>query len=212
MSIFEDYLRILVKCYSIEIENNSFLLFIQKYSIFKRYYNFDSGEFNHEQFLYQILNDGTVNLNDLCYIDKKGRKNAFAYVWSLIEMKNSYVHIAYYLNIVLQRFKKDNFFVEELGFLLSEPHNLKDIGNEEYLNVQGIIIDILAFTYPEELKNVLKKYKFDMITSCCSYQGSNEPDYTLDRKYLQFKQYLKYLKHKSVFLKEAFPCVIDYGL
>lgn len=212
MSLFEDYLKILSTCYSIEIENNSFLPFIEKYSQFKRYYNFESGEFNHEKFLYQILNDGTTNLNDTCYVSKKERKNIFSYIWTLIEMKNSYIHVAYYLSIILERFRGSRFFVNELGTLLSEPHDIKDIGNEEYLNVQSNIIDFLAFMYPEELKNLLKKYKFDMFDSSESYEGSNTPDYFVDLQYLQLKHYLKYLKNKSQFLTKFFPCTIHYGL
>jgi hypothetical protein len=211
MSIFEDYLKILSKCYSLEIELKSFLPFIQKYPQFKRYYKESSGEFDNQNFLYEILNNGTTILTDPCYVDKKERKNIFAYIWTLIEMESSYIHIAYCLPIVLQRIRKDKLFTSELSSVLSEPHDIKNIIHEYYVNIQGNIIDFLAFTYPDEIKVLLKKYKFDMITDSSIGYGSNEPDYSYDRQYLQIKNYLQFLKSKSEFLIENFPCNINYS-
>jgi hypothetical protein len=212
MTVFQNYIDILAKCYTLEIENKSFLPFIQKYPEYKRYYNFGTGEFDSQKFLYQILNDGTVNLLHTCYVNKKEIKNIFAYIRSLIEMKNSYIHIIYCLPVILERINKELFFTEELASLLSEPFDLKDIGNEEYINVQSDIIDFLALTYPNNIKIILKKYKFDMLKKSEVYNGSKEPDYSEKLQYLQNRNYLKYLKQKSIFLTETFIFNIDYNL
>jgi hypothetical protein len=212
MGVFEDYINILGKCYTIEIENSSFLPFIQKYPQYNRYYNYGTGEFDSENFLFQILNDDTVNLLNTCYVNKKEVKNIFAYMMTLISMQNSYLHVAYCLPVVLQKINKDDFFTEELARILSEPVNSNDIGNELYINAQSNIIDFLAFTNPEELKLILKKYKFDMMNNSSSYLGSNTPDYSTTLRYLQIRYYLKYLKSKSIFLTETFPCNIDYNI
>lgn len=212
MNVFQNYIDILAKCYTQEIENKSFLPFIEKYPQYKRYYNYGTGEFDSQNFLYQVLNDGTVNLLDTCYINKKEIKNVFAYIWCLIEMKNSYIHVNFCLPIVLQRINKELILTDELAKIISEPHDLKDIGNEEYINAQSNIIDFLALTYIEDLKVILKKYKFDMLKISETYNGSKEPDYSEKLQYLQLKHYLKYLKQKSIFLNEVFICDIDYNL
>ena len=212
MTLFEDYIQILSKCYTIEIENSSFLPFVIKYPQYKSCYNFGTGEFDNETFLRQILNDDTVNLLDTCYVNKKEVKKIFAYMMTLVSMQNSYLHVAYCLPIVLQYIDINNFLTEELGTILSEPVNSNDIGNELYINAQSNIIDFLAFTYPDELKNIFKKYKFDMFNGSDLYLGEKTPDYSVDLKYLQIRYYLKYLKYKSIFLTETFPCKIDYNI
>lgn len=212
MAIFEDYIQILSKCYTIEIENASFLPFVTKYPQYKTCYNFGTGEFDNERFLQKILNDGTVNLLDTCYVNKKEVKKIFAYMMTLVSMQNSYLHVAYCLPIIIQNIDMNIFFADELATILSEPVNSNDIGNEFYINAQSNIIDFLSFTYPDQIKNMLKKYKFDMIKSSDSYFGEKTPDYSVDLKYLQIRYYLKYLKYKSIFLTETFPCNIDYNI
>jgi hypothetical protein len=165
-----------------------------------------------------IVNEGLENEKEAAkerakldaeFIKKKEVKNIFAYFWTLIEMENSYLHIAYCLPVILQRVNKDMLFTNELSSILSQPHNIKDIGNEIYINIQSNIIDFLGFTYPNETKNILKKYKFDMINSSESYQSVLECE---DTKDIKFRSYLKYLKYKSTFLTETFPCNINYNI
>jgi hypothetical protein len=212
MSIFIDYLNILSKCHSLEIENKSFLSFVQKYPQHSRYYNYGTGEFDNENFLYEILQTGIVNLMDKSVIQKKERTNILNYIWTLVEMENSYLHVTYCLPIVLEFIIREKFIDETLGFVLSEPHNIEDIGNDRYVNAQANIIDYLASDYFEPMKNILKKYKFDMFYDTINYTGSNNPDYSESLHYLRIKQYLKFLKNRSVFLKGVFPCNINYNI
>jgi hypothetical protein len=212
MNIFIDYLNILSKCHSLEIENKSFLPFIQTYPEYSRYYNYGTGEFDSENFLYEILQTGIVNLLDKSVIQKKERTNILNYIWTLVEMENSYLHVAYCLPIILEHINHKDFIDEYLGFLLSEPHNIEDIGNERYVNSQSNVIDYLASVYPESMEKILKKYKFDMFYDTINYTGSNTPDYSESLQYLRIKHYLKFLKNRSIFLKEMFPCTINYNI
>ena len=160
--IFFNYLNILQKCISIVEENEIFFEFVKKHSEYNHFYNFTLREFDHKSFLEHLIENGRVNPAGFTEIDGKQHNNTHLYLNSLISMQNAYYHVVFCLPLFLRKIKVSDFFNDELRQILVNPSI--EI-NERYIATQSMLIDAIGMLYPSELKNLLKSYKFDMVTS-----------------------------------------------
>ena len=201
--IFASYLNFLRKCDSIEVENELFLEFVKKYRDYNHFYNFTLQEFDHKSFLEYLIENGTLNPNGFTEFKGKMYNNTHLYLESLIATKNAYYHVVFHLPLFLRKVKKEEFFTNYLKYILVEPYIDSKENNERYIATQAMLIDTIGIVYSDELKNLLKEYKFDMVIPTSELIDYGTVDYSeakADRNN-KLKYYHSFLKYMCKFLQ-----------
>jgi hypothetical protein len=198
--IFASYLNFLRKCDSIEVENELFLEFVKKYPDYNHFYNFTLQEFDHKSFLDYLIENNTLNPNGFTEFKGKMYNNTHLYLESLISTKNAYYHVVFCLPLFLRRIKKEDFFTDNLKYILAEPYIDSVQFNERYIATQALLIDAIGMLYPNELNNILVEYKFNMVIPTSELVDYGTVDYNETKRSEQFKNYHSFLKYMSRFL------------
>jgi hypothetical protein len=201
-TIFNEYLNILRKCHSIELENELFFEFVKKNPEYNHFYNFTLQEFDHKSFLEYLIENDILNPNGITEFKGKMCKNTHLYLESLIAMKNAYYHIVFDLPLFLRNSKKEEFFDDNLKYILAEPYIDSVQFNERYITIQALLIDAIGIVYPDELKNLLEDYKFNMVLSSSELIDYGTVDYNETNRNNQLKNYHSFMKYMSKFLIE----------
>lgn len=196
-SIFNEYIKVLRKCESIELENSLFFEFIKNYPEYNHYYSYGTGEFDSKAFLENLIETGALNPNgnDIGKFNEKEYTNTHYYLESLITMNNAYYHIVFCLPLFLKNIKKETFFTTQLKRILVEPYNVSEEKYERSVGTQALLIEAIGSMYPGELKNILKDCKFDMVV-----ESSELVNYNKDDKNTSIQNYYKFLKYICKFL------------
>jgi hypothetical protein len=177
---------------------------VKKYPEYNHFYNFTLQEFDHKSFLESLIDNRTIDANGFTEFKGKKYNVTHLYLESLIAMNNSYYHIVFCLPLFLISIKKEDFFNEYLKYILVEPYIDSVQFNERYIVTQAMLIDAIGLIYPNELKNVIKEYKFDMVIPTSELVDYGTVDYseTKSNRNEQLKNYHSFLKYMSKFLIE----------
>jgi hypothetical protein len=199
-TIFNEYLNILRKCHSVELENTLFFEFVKKYPEYNHFYNFTMQEFDHKSFLESLIDNGTIDVNGFTEFKGKKYNITHLYLESLIAMRNSYYHIVFDLPLFLRKIKKEDFFTNYLKYILVEPYIDSKENNERYIATQALLIDAIGMLYPDELNSILEEYKFSMVTPTSELIDYGTVDYSKTNRNDQLKNYHSFLKYMAKFL------------
>ena len=68
--------------------------------------------------------------------------------------------------------------------------------------MQALLIDAIGIVYPDELKNLLEDYKFNMVLPSSELIDYGTVDYNETNRNNQLKNYHSFMKYMSKFLIE----------